>query len=200
MEYRVNRGILLLAAVGLVILAGLAVTLWSAPTVEPFQATAPATLDATPPRVQPAGVPSNNTTPELASAAAATAFYKVDYQAYDAWLASLKTVSTADGYAILRHSIAPAVWPEIQKAHTVTPSSAITAQDNGLLLEGNSPIGGPWQIRTVKVSVDPAHLWPTMKLGTFDVLMMLAQEDGSWRFVSFVTEQQLAALKGTAKP
>lgn len=200
MQHFFRRRHIVVSALVLAILAG---TVWALgpgrgqPPLPPAATSDPA---PTPDRLEPAGVPAGEQSPERAATAAVAAFYTVDYQNYDGWLAGLRSVSTADGYAIVRHSIAPAVWPELQRARTVTPASAVDTRDGGLLLSGNSPIGGPWQIRQVTVRIDSAHLWPTMTSGSFDIRLMLAREDGGWRFVSFVTPEQLAALKGQDRP
>ena len=143
---------------------------------------------------------ANANTPEEAAVAFAKAFYTVDYADYDGWLSGLKAVSTNDGYAILTKSIAPAVWPEIEKAKTVTPAEAVKAEDAGLVLEGDSQIGGPWQIRNVSVHIDSASLWPTMKSGDFTAMVMLAQQDELWRFVSFMTPDQVEHIKKGQQP
>jgi hypothetical protein len=156
------------------------------------------TRNITPRPTQPQSANAN--TPEEAAVAFAKAFYTANYADYDGWLAGLKAVSTNDGYAILTKSIVPAVWPEIEKAKTVTPAEAVKSEDAGLVLEGDSQIGGPWQIRNVNVRIDSAHLWPTMKSGDFAAIVMLARQDGQWRFVSFMTPDQIEQIKKGQQP
>lgn len=199
MEIHINRKFILLAVAFTALLAGAAVVFWpnggiAAPQVSLGVGTRIMT-------VHPSQSESANAnTPEEAAVAFANAFYTVNYADYDGWLAGLKAVSTNDGYAILTKSIVSAVWPEIEKTKTVAPGEAVEASDAGLVLEGDSQIGGPWQIRNVSVHIDPPNLWPTMKSGNFTAMVMLAQQDGQWRFVSFMTRDQIEQIKKGQQP
>jgi hypothetical protein len=144
--------------------------------------------------------PTVTNDPARAAVDFAAAFYVVDNTDYEAWLNGLKTVSTDAGYAILTKSIVPVVWPEIQKAKTVTNIQDIQVADGGLALSGTSQIGGPWQIRSVQVHIDSAHLWPTMKSGDFTALVMVALQNGQWRFVAFITPEQIDQIKKGQEP
>lgn len=193
MEITLSRKTVLFTLVAVTAIFAVAATLWtwsggSAPTPTPTATTAAATPSVT------AATPSTNL-PEEAAVAFAKAFYTVDYQDHETWLAGLKAASTDDGYTGLTRSVAPVLWPEFEEAQTVTPADAISAQDAGLVLEGVSPIGGPWQIRDVSVKIDPAHLWPTMKTGEFIAQIMLGQQNSQWKFVSFMSPEQIEQIK-----
>ena len=199
MEVHINRKLIIIVTTLLTILVGAAVVLRLNGGFTPLPtATSVGTRNMTPRPTEPQSANAN--TPEEAAVAFAKAFYTVNYTDYDGWLSGLKTVSTNDGYAILTKSIVPAVWPEIEKARTVTPTEAVKAEDAGLVLEGDSQIGGPWQIRNVNVRIDSTHLWPTMKSGGFTAMVMLAQQDGQWRFVSFITPDQIEQIKKGQQP
>ena len=152
---------------------------------------------AVPAATAPHSAASTSNAPEAATVAFAQAFYTVDFADYAGWLARLEATSTQDGFAILKRSVAPAVWPTIEQAGTTTPANSVKAEDKGLLAEGVSPTGGPWQIREVQVAIDPAHLWPTMNESTFTTPLMIGQQAGQWRFVSFMTEAQVKQFQET---
>ncbi len=186
----------------IVLVAAVVILLWpSGTSLSAVNATgvAPLTAAAVHTTVQAtagyATVRSPLDTPEKAAVAFAKAFYAVSYTDYEGWLSGLKAVSTEEGYLITEHTLAPSVWPAIEQAQTVTPTEAVQAEDKGLVLQGHSEIGGDWQIREVQVTIDPAHLWPSMTQPTFNAFLLLGQESGEWRFVSFMTQKQIDELK-----
>lgn len=199
MEVSINRKfIIVVVTLAIAIVAAIAVALWPASAfVSPLENGSVGTRSLITHSVTPQ--PHSSNEPDAATVAFAKAFYAVNYNDYEAWLAGLKEVSTDEGYAVLTKSVVPAVWPEIEKAKAITPISAIRAEDVGLALEGDSKIGGPWQIRTVKVHIDAAYLWPTMESGDFTALVMLARQNEAWRFVSFVTPDQINQIEKGAQ-
>ena len=147
MEININRKFIIVSTLAIAVIAAVAVALWPGTTFvfstdNNFIGTRPVSTHAT------SSQPEQQKNPDAATVAFANAFYAVNYNDYEAWLSALKGVCTEDGYAILTKSVAPAVWPEIERAKTITPTTAIAAEDTGLALEGASEIGGPWQIRT----------------------------------------------------
>lgn len=199
MEIHINRKLIIIVTAVVALIGGAAVVLW--PNASLTQSPTPATVGtrlATSRPTRPQSVSAN--TPAEAATAFAKAFYTVNYGDYDGWLTGLEAVSTNDGYAILTKSIVPAIWPEIEKAKTVTPATAVQVEDVGLVLDGDSQIGGPWQIQNVNIHIDPDSLWPTMKSGDFVAMVMLAQQDGQWRFVTFMTPDQVEQIKKGKQP
>jgi hypothetical protein len=198
MEIHVNRKLIIVVSTLLALLAGVVVLWPKQHELNSSSLTDVGIRDSTVRLTHRA--PESTTTPEQASVAFVQAFYTVNHGDYDDWLEGLKAVSTAEGFAILTTSIVPAVWPELETAKTVTPAEAVSAQDAGLVLGGDSQIGGPWQIRKVNVQVVPGYLWPTMKSSDFPAILMLARQDGHWRFVSFVTPEQIEQLQKGQQP
>lgn len=199
MEIHVNRKLVIVIVAVVISLGGLIYFL------QPSRATPPASgavtsamRMATHTFDNPPSVSSND--PGKAATDFAVAFYTVDYREYEGWLNGLRVVSTDEGYAILLKSIAPVVWPEIQKARTVTAKENVQAKDVGLALAGDSQIGGPWQIRTVQIHIDSDHLWPTMKSSDFSALIMLANQKEQWRFMSFITPDQMDQIRKGQQP
>ena len=132
--------------------------------------------------------------PELAAVKFVQAFYAADYRQPNGWLANLEPLATADGYTLLKDSFGPALWVKLTEAQTVTLAAQVKAEDGGLVAEGVSKIGGPWQVRKVTVAIDPSALWPTMKAPTFFANVLLGQQDGEWRFVSFLNDKEIETL------
>lgn len=132
--------------------------------------------------------------PELAAVKFVQAFYAADYREPNAWLANLEPLATADGYILLKDSFGPALWVKLTESQTVTLAAQVKAEDGGLVAEGVSKIGGPWQVRKVTVAIDPSALWPTMKESAFSANVLLGQQDGQWRFVSFLNDEEIETL------
>ncbi|MBI4316714.1 MAG: hypothetical protein HY679_12335 [Chloroflexi bacterium] len=106
----------------------------------------------------------------------------------------LGPLCTNDGYVIVERSITPVLWPKLAEARTVMQAAQVMAQDTGIVVGGFSPIGGPWQIRAAQVTVDESALWPTMTSSAFTANIMLGQQEGEWRFVSFASSDQVNRL------
>lgn len=199
MEIHISRKWLIVMALIIAVVGGFTFFL------QPSQVTQ-STLAAATGGERTATHPSGGVTPTVtndpgrAAVDFAVAFYVVDNTDYEAWLNGLKMVSTDAGYAILTKNIVPVVWPEILKAKTVTNVQDLQVVDGGLALSGTSQIGGPWEIRNVEVHIDSAHLWPTMKSGDFTALVMVALQNGQWRFVTFITPEQIDQIKKGQQP
>lgn len=126
------------------------------------------------------------------------AFYEVDYQQPQAWLARLQPLMTSDGYAFLSQSLRPVLWPELESAQIVTLSKQIRVEPTGAVLEGQSPVGGAYRVQAYRVRLAPSGLWPTMTDGSFTAQVLLAQESGTWKAVMFLDEAQVDLLRGSA--
>src|SRR5258708_29469894 len=119
MEIQINRKLGIVIAAIMTAVGALIFFLHLSQTTPPtLGAVTSAIRMATPSFSGPTPVAEND--PAQAAVDFATAFYAVDHSDYEAWLNGLQTVSTDAGYAILTKSIVPVVWPEIQKAKTVT--------------------------------------------------------------------------------
>lgn len=193
MEIQVNRRFLIIAAAVVVVIVAVAL-IWPTDADEKMPenvftpiAEATGAPGATAQDQTPAG-----STPEQATVDFVKAFYTVDYQQKEQWLASLKPLSTADGYVLLETSLAPALWEQFAPAQTVTRADQVQVTDKELLAEGVSKIGGPYQIRRVEVAVAPEALWPTMKTSTFTANALVGQEGGVWKFAMFMNDEQVA--------
>lgn len=191
MEVTVSKKlIVVLIAVGAVVIAALVVGAIVLPALN--SAGKPILLTATP----ALGTASINLTkPELVSVAFATAFYAVDYREQGAWLDNLKRLMTDDGYKLIETAFLPVLWPQLESAQTITLAGQVMVQDTGLLVEGVSPIGGPYQVRTIDVNVAPEALWPTMQASLFSANLLIAHEGDLWRVAMFLDDGQLEQLK-----
>ena len=133
--------------------------------------------------------------PELVSVAFTTAFYSVDYREQGAWLDNLKRLMTDDGYKLIETSFLPILWPQLESAQTITLAEQVTVQDTGMAVEGVSPIGGPYQVRTVAINIAPEALWPTMQASLFSANLLIAHEGDIWRVAMFMDDAQVEQLK-----
>jgi hypothetical protein len=184
-EIQINRK-LIFAIIALAVLVAAAIGL------RPLLATT--NLPALPGAPASSSTPLMAGSPELAAVKFVQAFYAADYRAPDAWLANLKPLATADGYILLKDSFGPALWVKLTEAQTVTLAAQVKAEDGGLVTEGVSKIGGPWQVRKVMVTMEAGALWPTMKEPSFSANILLGQQEGEWRFVSFLNDKEIETL------
>ena len=128
------------------------------------------------------------------------AFYAIDYRDQQAWLKTLQPLATSDGYALLRSNVAGLIWPSLAQAQIVTTPDQVHVVDQGLVLEHKPASGiGQWQIRALSVTLD-GRLWPAMKSANFSTHIMLAIDQGKWKFATFVTDEQAHAFQLTATP
>ena len=129
------------------------------------------------------------------------AFYTLDYHHPDQWLAALKPLSSADGYTLLDNMIAPALWPDLEKTQTVVTAEQITVEDRGLKAEGVSKLTGntPWQIRGVTVTLAAAVKWPGLTGRTHATNILLSQDNGTWKFVMLLSDDQIKAFQSPTK-
>ena len=178
---RISRKSILLIITVLALLSAAGVTLkWLAPASSPAVPAGPG--------------------PAETAIAFTRAFYAIDYRDQQAWLKTLQPLATSDGYALLRSNVAGLIWPSLAQAQIVTTPDQVHVTDQGLVLE-HRPTGGSnqWQIRALAVTLD-GRLWPVMKSANFSTDIMLAIDQGHWRFATFVTEEQAHAYQLTATP
>jgi hypothetical protein len=150
-----------------------------------------------------AGAPSS---PNLADPAQATvrfmqAYYTADYRQRDQWLAALKPLASTDGYTLLENMLAPALWPNLEKTQTVVAADQVTVEDRGLKVEGVSKLTGntAWQIRGVVVTLARAVKWPDMPTNTHATNVLLSQENGVWKFVMLLSDDQIKLFQAHPK-
>ena len=150
-----------------------------------------------------AGAPSSLS---LADPAQATvrfmqAYYTADYRQRDQWLAALKPLASTDGYTLLENMIAPALWPNLEKTQTVVVADQVTVEDRGLKVEGVSKLTGntAWQIRGVVVTLARAVKWPDMPANTHATNVLLSQENGVWKFVMLMSDDQIKLFQAQPK-
>jgi hypothetical protein len=119
-------------------------------------------------------------------------FYTADYHARDQWLARLMPLASDDGYTLLKNMVAPALWPDLEKSQTIVNDEQITVADRGLKAEGISKMMGntPWQIRAVTVALAPEVQWPGLADHTHATNVLLSQENGAWKFVMLLSDEQ----------
>jgi hypothetical protein len=89
-------------------------------------------------------------------------FYTADYHDRAQWLARLMPLASDDGYTLLKNMVAPALWPDLEKAQTIVKAEQVTVADRGLKAEGLSKMmdNTPWQIRAVVIfwcGISPAY-------------------------------------------
>jgi hypothetical protein len=120
------------------------------------------------------------------------AFYTADYHSRDQWLARLMPLASDDGYTLLKNMVAPALWPDLEKSQTLVNAEQITVTDRGLKAEGISKMMGntPWQIRAVTVALAPEVQWPGLADHTHATNVLLSQENGAWKFVMLLSDEQ----------
>jgi hypothetical protein len=120
------------------------------------------------------------------------AFYTADYHDRDQWLARLMPLASEDGYSILKSMVAPALWPDLEKVQTVVKAEQVTVTDRGLKAEGVSKMMGntPWQIRAVTVALASEAQWPGLTDHTHATNVLLSQENGAWKFVMLLSDDQ----------
>ncbi len=143
---------------------------------------------------------STAASPEQVAADFTRAFYAVDYRNKTQWLAALKPMATDTGYTLLETAVAPAAWPKLTQAQTVTTADQVQVTDNGLRAEGEDKLAGKWQIRALKITVAPQAMWPTMSASTFSANILLVQEEGAWKFNAFLSDQDIALFKKGTQP
>ncbi len=153
------------------------------------------------PRFLAAGKVQAAQAPEQAAVDFARSFYTVDYRNQEQWLAALQPQATDAGYVLIETALAPALWPKLTQAQTVTTADQVQVADNGLKAEGESALaGGPWQIRSVKISIAPEALWPAMKAGTFTANVLLVQQANVWKFGMFLADEDVALFAKGKQP
>ncbi len=120
-------------------------------------------------------------------------FYTADYHDRDQWLARLMPLASEDGYTVLKNMVAPVLWPDLEKAQTVTKVEQVTVTDRGLKAEGVSKMIGntPWQIRAVTIDLAPETQWPGLTHHTHATNVLLSQENGAWKFVMLLSDDQV---------
>ena len=119
-------------------------------------------------------------------------FYTADYHDRDQWLARLMPLASEDGYTLLKNMVAPALWPDLEKAQTIVKAEQITVVDRGLKAEGISKMmdNTPWQIRAVTIALAPEAQWPGLTDHTHATNVLLSQENGAWKFVMLLSDDQ----------
>jgi hypothetical protein len=139
----------------------------------------------------------NATDPAQAAMQFVQTFYTVDYRQRDQWLAGLMPLSSEDGYTLLKNLVAPALWHDLEKAQTVVKAEQITVADRGLKAEGVSKMVGntPWQIRAVTIALAPEGQWPGLTDHTHATNVLLSQENGVWKFVMLLSDDQAKAFQ-----
>jgi hypothetical protein len=132
------------------------------------------------------------TDPAQAAEQFVRAFYTADYHDRAQWLARLMPLASEDGYTLLKTMIAPALWPDLEKAQTVVKTEQVTVEDRGLKAEGVSKMVGntPWQIRAVTIALAPEAQWPGLADHTHATNVLLSQENGVWKFVMLLSDEQ----------
>ena len=163
------------------------------------QITAAQSTAARPQTVSPSSL--NLADPAQAAVHFMQAYYTADYRQRDQWLAALKPLASTDGYTLLENMIAPALWPNLEKAQTIVAADQITVEDRGLKLEGVSKLTGntAWQIRGVVVTLARAVKWPDMPANTHATNVLLSQENGVWKFVMLMSDDQIKLFQARPK-
>ena len=108
------------------------------------------------------------------------AFYTADYRHRDQWLATLKPLSSSDGYTLLQNLIAPALWKDLERAQTVVTADQVTVEAGEVKAEGVSKLVGntPWQIRAVTITLASEATWPGWTSTTHHTNLLLSHEAG----------------------
>ena len=120
-------------------------------------------------------------------------FYIADYRHRDQWLATLKPLSSADGYTLLQNLIAPALWKDLEQAQTVVSAEQVTVEAGDVKADGVSKFVGdtPWQIRAVTITLASEATWPGWTSTTHHANLLLSQEPDGWKFVMVLADDQV---------
>ena len=163
------------------------------------QITAAQSATARPPTVSSASL--NLADPAQASMHLMQAYYSADYHHRDQWLAALKPLASSDGYTLLENMIAPALWPNLEKAQTVVTAEQVSVEDRGLKAEGVSKLTGntAWQIRGVSITLAANMKWPGFTNNTYATNILLSQDNGAWKFVMLMSDNQMKSFQGQPK-
>ena len=81
---------------------------------------------------------------------------------------------------------------DLEKAQTVVNAEQITVAARGLKAEDISKMMGntPWQIRAVTIALAPEAQWPGLTDHTHASNVLLSQENGVWKFVMLLSDDQ----------
>jgi hypothetical protein len=169
--------------VGLLVLGALGASLFVVfrPNQSKYLVDSPSKSDSFEPQV------SQQTSTHVAVEAAVN-FNSIDYRDKSDWLARLRTISTARGYALLEDLYVPMTWPLFEKDHRVILPSQVSAIDQGAVAQGPD-----WQVRGVLVSITGQD--DVKGASSFPMQLLLRQEAGSWKFDSLVTDEEVKQLQ-----
>ncbi len=129
------------------------------------------------------------------------AFYTADYRHRDQWLAVLKPLSSADGFTLLQNLIAPALWKDLERTQTVVTADQVTVEAGEVKAEGVSKLvsNTPWQIRAVTITLASEATWPGWTSTTHHTNLLLSQENGAWKFVMVMADDQVKMFQPKPK-
>jgi hypothetical protein len=121
------------------------------------------------------------------------AFYTADYRHRDQWLATLKPLSSSDGYTSLQNLITPALWKDLERMQTVVTADQVTVEAGEVKAEGVSKLVGntPWQIRGVTITLASEATWPGWTSTTHRTNLLLSHEPAGWKFVMVMSDDQV---------
>jgi hypothetical protein len=117
----------------------------------------------------------------------AVAFNAVDCRDREAWLASMRPLTTEREFRMLEAIYVPISWGLFERDERVVRKDQIIAMDQGLLASGQD-----WQARLVEVAVTGVS--PQRASSTFQMRILLTRARGTWRVASLLTEEEVEAM------
>ena len=185
---------------GLLLLAGVIALLIMPPLNRPPHVDPIAPFTA-PTRNDPATPAQVEADPAQAAAQFLRTFYTADYRDRAHWLAALKPLSSVDGYSLLKNLIAPALWKDLERTQTVVTAAQVMIEAGDLKAEGVSKLVGntPWQIRAVTITLAADARWPGWTSTTHSTNILLSQENGAWKFVMVMSDDQVKMFQPQSK-
>jgi hypothetical protein len=150
--------------------------------------------------------PTNNLTDENArviAEAAAVAYFTVDFQKPDEWLARFQDISDPDELKVLENVIRPAIWPDLEKGKVETEAAATNSvlvssgvdQFHGRRYQIWSvavKLSAEWPNRTPNPSLVIPIPWPASDIAAVGVF--LSEVGGEWKFSMFARSEDVVTL------
>ena len=137
------------------------------------------------------------------SEALALAYFTVDYNQPDKWVASFASYTDEGSQNDIKTYYQPLIWPIFTSGKVVSKASLVSADKRGSAVDKIT--GKAWQIWTVKVSLDaywstfpstiPTILfvpWPNENTASVNIMFFQVGEE--WKFAMFLNENSVGSM------
>ena len=179
--------------IGLVLIGLAAVVIWFAPQIMGGSlAQAGEAVTTAPPSVDQSEI--EDAAARDAALAGVKAFYTVDYTAgQQHWLDQLCSVSTQTGCIVYQNVIVPNLWSQLEEGKTVT-TVEVSAQEKVQEQVASTRDNAPIQIWRLQIQLSSPWSMQKEPITDFPALALVIEENGSWKFERFLTEEELQAF------